>query len=77
MKLSDAIESPALPCNPIPFAQGLIDGCQENGTDFIRSREGQRILWVLMAQSYGDLARIDLTTEYVRLTQEENSLYGE
>lgn len=60
MQITDAIESPAFPCNPIPFAAGIADGCRDNGTDWIKTRDAKRILWVLMAQAYGQLAAIDL-----------------
>lgn len=65
--LTDAMFSPAFPCNPRPFARGLDALIQEHGTDAIRSDDAKRILWVLMAQAYGQLATIDLMAEWSRL----------
>ena len=59
-----ALESASFPCNPIPFANGLADHVRKHGTDSIKSDEAKRLLWVLMAQSYGQLATIDLCDEY-------------
>ena len=52
-KLSQAMFEDSLPCNPIPFANGLIKGCRENGTDWIQSNTAKRILFVLIQQAYG------------------------
>ena len=68
MKLTEALNSPCFPCNPIPFANGLADHVRENGTDSIRSDDAKRILWILMAQAYGQLATIDLHTEWCSLS---------
>ena len=65
--LSTAMFSPSFPCNPIPFARGLADLVKQNGTDSIKSDEAKAILWVLMAQAYGQLATIDLCAEWSRL----------
>ncbi len=67
--LTTAIESPSFPCNPIPFANGLADLVRDNGTDSIKSDDAKRILWILMAQSYGQLATIDLCDEWDKLTK--------
>ncbi len=67
-KLFTALESDAFPCNPIPFANGLAEYVRENGTDWIRDDNARRLLWILMAQSYGQLATIDLCAEWERLT---------
>jgi hypothetical protein len=67
-RLQSAIEDSSFPCNPIPFAQGLADFMRDNDTSAIRSNEAQRILWILMAQSYGQMATIDLCDEWERLT---------
>lgn len=66
-KLAKAIESSSFPCNPIPFANGLAELVRERGTDAIRSPDAQKILWILMAQSYGQLAKIDLCDEWDKL----------
>lgn len=66
-RLVHAFQSPCFPCNPIPFAQGLADYVRENGTDKIKSDEAKSMLWILMAQSYGQVATIDLMREFDRL----------
>lgn len=71
-RLQTAMFSPCFPCNPVPFAQGLADYVREHGSDSIQSDKAKRILWILMAQAYGQLARIDLMTEYSRLELPES-----
>ena len=65
--LTTAMFSPCFPCNPLPFAKGLGDLVRERGTDSIQSDEAKAILWVLIAQAYGQLATIDLYEEWRRL----------
>ena len=65
--LTNAMFSDAFPCNPIPFAQGLANFVKDNGTRSIESDEAKRILWVLMAQAYGQLNMVDLSGEWQRL----------
>jgi len=65
----DAIEDDSFPGNPIPFANGLADHVREHGTDSIRSDEAKRILWILIGQAYGQVAKIDLVDEWNRLTK--------
>jgi hypothetical protein len=65
--LTDAMFSPAFPVNPRPFARGLDALIQEQGTNAIRSDEAKRLLWVLMAQAYGQIATVDLCAEWSRL----------
>jgi hypothetical protein len=65
MSIQDAMFANSIPCNPKPFANGLT----EFDSVSIQSDEAKRILWVLMAQSYGQLATIDLTREYMRLSE--------
>ena len=72
-RLENAIFDESFPCNPIPFARGVADYVREHGTDSIRSDAVKRILWILMSQSYGQLATIDLCAEWDRLSK----LYGE
>ena len=71
--LAEAIEFSAIPCNPIPFAEGIAAGCRVHGSDFIKSRMGKRILYILMVQAYGQLARIDTVDEYRVLTEPESA----
>jgi len=44
---------------------------KERGTNFIKSDEAKKILWVLLAQSYGELSMIDLSTEWKRLYERD------
>ena len=67
-RLTTAIESESFPCNPIPFATGLAELVKERGTDSIQSTDAKRILWILMAQAYGQMATIDLCDEFSALT---------
>ena len=65
--LSQAMFSSSFPCNPIPFAQGLAELVKSEGTDSIKGDTAKSILWVLMAQAYGQLATVDLCDEWQRL----------
>lgn len=60
-----AMFSDALPVNPRPFAQGLVDLLAEGNS--IRSDKVLRVLWILNMQAYGQLATIDMCKEYERL----------
>lgn len=62
-----AMLSPALPCNPIPFLETLSMGVRENGTEWIKSKEAKRILFMVNMQAYGQLATIDFVDEYIKL----------
>jgi len=62
--LSNAMYAPSMPCNPIPFANGLICGCKEYGTDFIQTKEAKRLLWLLNAMAYGQTFNINSINEY-------------
>lgn len=76
-RLSEAIFAPSFPCNPVPFALGLGELIQEKGTDAIKSDEAKRILWVLMAQAYGQIGGVDLSNEWDRLANTDGFKYGE
>jgi hypothetical protein len=76
-RLSTAMFSNCFPCNPIPFANGLADLVREKGTDSIQSDEAKRILWVLMAQAYGQMGKIDLCDEWSRLANSDGFKHGE
>ena len=67
--LKEAMFSEAFPCNPRPFAIGLEKYVAENGTASIKSDDAKQILWILMAQAYGQLAVIDLCDEWNRLNE--------
>ena len=66
-KLSEAMFNNSLPCNPVPFLSGLIDGCKINGTDYITSNEAKKILFIILCQSYGSLFFIDSLNEFNKL----------
>ena len=66
-ELSNAMFAPSFPCNPLPFLNGLIEGCKVNGSDYVQSDEGKRILYVLIAQSYGQSFSINSLDEFQRL----------
>jgi len=63
------------PCNPAPFAKALMEGVRLEGTLWIKTDSAKRVLWILMAQAYGQLAKIDLCDEWDRLrkNKEEES----
>lgn len=65
--LTAAMFNSSFPVNPLPFANGVFELVKEKGTDAIKSDEVRKVLWVLMAQSYGQLAKIDLCDEWDRL----------
>ena len=56
------------PSNPIPFIDRLKELVLRHGTDSIRCRNDVKaLLFILMAQSYGQCATINLEDEYSRL----------
>lgn len=65
--IDQAMFSRNLPCNPIPFAKELAKIVLAEGTKSIQSDKAKRILWVLMAQAYGECATISLSDEWSRL----------
>jgi len=65
----NALRDECFPCNPRPFAAELGKLVAENGTDSIKSDEAKALLWILMAQAYGQMARIDLCDEWDRLNK--------
>jgi hypothetical protein len=71
MNNDQAMFAPSLPCNPIPFLTDLADLVREQGTDAIKSDKAKRLLWVVIAQSYGQLACVDLCKEFTRLHEAE------
>ena len=76
-RLSEAIFSEAFPANPLPFAFGLAEFIKEGKhSDLIKSDKAKRILFVLMAQAYGQLTRIDLCDEWQRLANTDGFKHG-
>ena len=67
--LTTAFLDEVFPCNPIPFAAGLTELVRMEGSDSIQSDEAKAILWILMAQAYGQSAKIDLADEWSRLAK--------
>lgn len=63
-RVKNAMFSSSFPCNPKPFANALFENFD---AESIKSDEAKQILWVLMAQAYGQLATIDLHNEWRRL----------
>ena len=66
-RLLTAFADECFPCNPIPFAVGLAQLVRDRGTDSIKSDDARKILWILMAQCYGQMATVDLSKEWDRL----------
>jgi len=58
-----------LPVNPLPFLNKAAELIRENGTDYVKSDKLKAILWIVLAQAYGQLAVIDLYEEWDRLKQ--------
>jgi hypothetical protein len=58
-----------LPVNPLPFLLKIAEEVKQNGTDHIRSDRVKAMLWVILAQAYGQLAIIDLCAEWDRLKE--------
>jgi len=55
------------PSNPIPFLNGLKQGCKDEGSDYIQTDEAKRILFTLLQQAYGSAFKIDSFEEFMRL----------
>jgi len=64
-RVKTAMFAGSFPCNPKPFAVALFEHFDAGS---ITSDEAKQVLWVLMAQAYGQLATIDLCEEYKRLS---------
>jgi len=67
--LVTAFKSPALPCNPIPFATAIADMVRDHGTSWIQSDQAKSLLYCLNQMAYGQLYTIDSISEYERLTK--------
>jgi len=63
-ELSQAMFLPSSPCNPIPFANGLVEGCKQNGIDWIQSDEAKMILFTILQQAYGTAFLLDSFKEF-------------
>jgi hypothetical protein len=66
-----AFMSNAMPCNPLPFLNRMHEIIKDNGTDYTSSLQFKANLLVVMQQTFGQLATIDLCD----LWQELNTDY--
>jgi hypothetical protein len=66
-ELSKGMFAEFTPCNPIPFLNGLVEGCKVEGTDYIQTDEAKRILFTILQQAYGTAFKIDSFDEFKRL----------
>lgn len=67
MREEYAFAAPAMPCNPRPFLRKMMELCEEHGTGAVKRSDFQACLWVVMSQSYGQMAEINLSDEWSRL----------
>lgn len=65
--LASAMFEESAPSNPLPFLNGLIEGCKQNGTDYIRSDEAKKIMFTILQQMYGCAFLLDSFAEFQRL----------
>jgi hypothetical protein len=68
MNEEKAFKCEAVPCNPIPFANRIVELVKGN-TGNVQSDEVKACLWILNSQAYGQLATIDLCDEWDRLNK--------
>ena len=62
-----AMFNESLPCNPLPFLNTLTNNVRTEGTDHIKTDKAKALLWVILAQSYGQTFKIDSWDEWLRL----------
>ena len=67
MKTDEAMFQTGLPCNPRPFLNDLIEYVNQNGTASIKDDTAKRMLWILNAQAFGQMAIIDQSAEWMKL----------
>ena len=72
-RLTSAFASECFPGNPLPFLNGIADLVRDRGTDAIKSVEARQMLWVIMAQCYGQCSHIDMVEEWSRLNKAHES----
>jgi hypothetical protein len=70
-ELGNAMFCNALPTNPTPFLNALIVGVKEEGTNWLRSDEARRLIWLINTMSFSDMATINQTEEFNRLYTEK------
>jgi hypothetical protein len=66
-----AFMSPAMPCNPLPFLNRMHEIIKENGTNYTSSLQFKANLLIVMQQTFGQIATIDICD----LWQELNTDY--
>lgn len=62
-----AFASPSLPCNPRPFLTRMLELVSEHGNPVMQEDAFRACLWVVLAQTYGQLTTVDPHAEWVRL----------
>ena len=65
--LSRAMFSTSFPCNPLPFLNVLHEGVKKYGTWWIKTDVAKKILYVIIAQAYGQSFKLESLDEYERL----------
>ena len=60
----------AFPCNPLPFLNRMKEIVRDNGTDATKTPQFQANLLVVMQQTFGQLATIDLFELYGKIKAE-------
>jgi hypothetical protein len=63
-----AFKSSAFPCNSLPFLNRMIEIVKENGNDAQTSDQYKANLLVIMGQTFGQLATIDICDLYQELS---------
>ena len=71
-----ALESPAFPCNPRPFAARIAELCELGGSGAIASPAARSCLLILLQQSWGQLATVDSFEEYGRIVEARKNPAG-
>jgi len=65
--LSKAMFEPSFPSNPLPFLNGLHEGVKKYGSWWLKTDTAKKILYVIIAQAYGQAFKLESWDEYERL----------
>ena len=65
----NAFRSPAMPTNPLPFLNALVDCIRQEGPDWLRTNDGKALLFPVLLMTYGTIFQLDSVREYERLDQ--------
>jgi|ETNvirenome_6_85_1030632.scaffolds.fasta_scaffold29331_4 hypothetical protein len=65
--LLTAYRHESMACNPLPFLHGIAELVRDTGTDAIQGDDAKRMLWMVIAQAYGQMEQVDLCEEWSRL----------